>query len=46
MQYTLITPRGKIYTFFLRVVAETYQQAYGGVVVTQQVFETQETVAQ
>jgi hypothetical protein len=34
MQYTLITPKGKVYTFFIQAVALTYQQAYGGVVVT------------
>ncbi len=42
MQYTLISGNGKVYTFFLRAVAETYQQAYGGVVITQQVLRTQE----
>ncbi len=36
MQYTLISGNGKVYTFFLRAVAETYQQAYGGVIVTAQ----------
>lgn len=34
MQYTLITGNGKVYTFYIRTVAETYQQAYGGVIVT------------
>lgn len=37
MQYTLITKRGKVLTFFVKAVAETYQQAYGGVVITQQI---------
>ena len=37
MQYTLITATGKLYTFYLRAVAETYQQAYGGVIVTDEV---------
>jgi hypothetical protein len=37
MQYTLITSKGKVLTFFLKVVAEQFQQAYGGVVFTQQV---------
>jgi hypothetical protein len=32
MQYTLITGKGKVYTFFVRAVAEQFQQAYGGVV--------------
>lgn len=39
MQYTLISGNGKVYTFFLRAVAETYQQAYGGVIVTAQTLE-------
>lgn len=34
MPYTLITSSGKLYTFFVRAVAETYQQAYGGTVIT------------
>ena len=37
MTYTLITKQGKVLTFFLKAVAETYQQAYGGVVFTQQI---------
>jgi len=43
MKYTLITSNGKVLTFFLKVVAEQFQTAYGGVVITQQVLETQET---
>lgn len=46
MQYTLISGNGKVYTFFLRAVAETYQQAYGGVVITQQILEQRQTIAQ
>lgn len=42
MKYTLITSNGKVLTFFLQVVAEQFQTAYGGVVITQQVLETQE----
>ncbi len=34
MQYTLITATGKLYTFYVQALAETYQQAYGGVIVT------------
>ncbi len=30
MKFTLITAKGKVYTFFIKAVAETYQQAYGG----------------
>jgi hypothetical protein len=40
MQYTLITGNGKVYTFFLETVALQFQQAYGGVVITQQVLKT------
>lgn len=45
MQYTLIAGNGKVYTFFLKSVAELYQQCYGGVVITPQVL-TQQTVDQ
>jgi hypothetical protein len=37
MKYTLITKTGKVLTFFLRAVAETYQQAYGGVIVSDEI---------
>jgi hypothetical protein len=37
MKYTLITKQGKVYTFFVLAVAETYQQAYGGTIVTKDV---------
>ena len=37
MKYTLITSNGKVLTFFLKIVAEQFQQAYGGVVITQEV---------
>ena len=43
MQYTLLTNSGKVYTFFLQSVAETYQKAYGGVVFTQQILVDQNT---
>jgi hypothetical protein len=46
MKYTLITSNGKVYTFFIKTVAEQFRQAYGGVVFTQQVLETVETVDQ
>jgi hypothetical protein len=36
MQYTLITKTGKVYTFYIKALADTYQQAYGGVVFTPQ----------
>ena len=34
MKFTLITQSGQLYTFYVQAVAETYQQAYGGVIVT------------
>ena len=34
MKYTLITATGKVYTFYLKAVAETYQKAYGGQLIT------------
>ena len=33
MPYTLITSTGKIYTFYIRAVAKTYQGAYGGTII-------------
>lgn len=48
MKYTLVTGKGKVYTFFLKAVAEMYQQAYGGTLITDAIFdkETQdETLA-
>lgn len=46
MKYTLITSNGKVLTFFIQTVAEQFQAAYGGVVITQQVLETKEMVDQ
>jgi hypothetical protein len=34
MKYTLITATGRVYTFYLQAVAEQYQQAYGGQLIT------------
>ena len=34
MKYTLITKAGKVYTFYVQALAETYQRAYGGQVIT------------
>jgi hypothetical protein len=34
MRFTLITATGKVYTFYIQALAETYQQAYGGKIVT------------
>lgn len=31
MNYTLITSKGKVYTFYIKELAQTYQHAFGGV---------------
>ena len=36
MKYILITKNGKVLTFFVKAVAETYQKAYGGTIVNEQ----------
>jgi hypothetical protein len=42
MKFTLITGNGKVFTFFIKAVAETYQQAYGGTLFTDSIL-TKET---
>ena len=44
MNYTLITKTGKVYTFYVKALADSYQQAYGGVVITQQILVDAELV--
>ena len=44
MKYTLITSKGKVYTFYVKAVAETYQQAYGGTLFDNSVVQTAEVV--
>jgi hypothetical protein len=39
MNFTLITTKGKVYTFFVEAVAKTYQQAYGGTLMTTEQFK-------
>ena len=39
MQYTLITPTGRVMTFYVLAVAELYQVINGGTIVTANVFE-------
>lgn len=34
MEYTLITKTGKIMQFYIKAVAECYQDLYGGTIVT------------
>jgi hypothetical protein len=37
MKYTLITAKGKIYCFYVKNLAETYQKLYGGQLITEEV---------
>lgn len=37
MQFTVITKQGRVLTFFIRAVAETYVQAYGGQLITAEI---------
>ena len=39
MNYTLVTSQGRIYTFYIEATALCYQQAYGGVVFSQQILK-------
>ena len=39
MPYTLITAKGKVYTFFVMAAAQTYLQAYGGTLIDNTVLE-------
>ena len=43
MKYTLITKSGKLYTFYVLAVAQTYLQAYGGTLVTGDILTAQNT---
>lgn len=48
MKYTLVTGKGKVYTFYIKAVAETFQQAYGGTLFTNEILTKEipnETVA-
>jgi len=44
MKYTLITATGRVYTFYVQALAETYQQAYGGQLITADILV--DTIAQ
>lgn len=39
MKYTLITPTGRIYQFYLLKTAEIWQGAYGGTLITEETFK-------
>lgn len=40
MNFTLITSTGRVMTFFILTVAQQYQSAYGGTIVTATVLDT------
>ena len=46
MQYTLITKQGTVMQFYVKSVAELYQQLNGGVVITQQILVDNSTEVQ
>ena len=46
MRYTLITSKGRIMCFYVESVATMYQRLHGGVVITQQVLEELDNVAE
>lgn len=46
MTYTLITSQGKIMQFYVKSVADLYQQLNGGVVITQQILVDEITEVQ
>lgn len=43
MQYTLITGNGKVLTFFIKAVAEMYQKAYNGIIITNDIVLQEDT---
>jgi len=42
MNYTLITPKGRVYQFYLKAVAATFLKAYGGTLFDNSVVQTAE----
>jgi hypothetical protein len=38
MKYTLITSKGKVFIFNVKACAESFQQAYGGSIVTDEIW--------
>ncbi len=38
MKYTLITGKGKVFVFNILACAETFQQAYGGTLIIDQLY--------
>ena len=44
MPYTLITPKGRVYQFYLLATAQIWKGAYGGTLIDNSVVQTAETV--
>lgn len=44
MEYTLITKTGKIYQFYSKGLAKTFQGAYGGTIITAKILVDTATV--
>lgn len=38
MNYILITGKGKVYTFNIKACADIFLQAYGGTLITEQIY--------
>ncbi len=43
MKYTLITPTGKVYTFYILATAKCFHQAYGGTLIDNEIVTEMET---
>jgi hypothetical protein len=41
MKYTLITKNGKVMQFYVKQVAELYQQIHGGALLTDKILDSQ-----
>lgn len=44
MVYTVITSNGRIHVLTIKALAETYVNAYGGVIVTSDILDVKEAV--
>ena len=43
MKYTLITANGKVLTFFILDAAKTFQMAFGGEIITNEIVSVQDS---
>ena len=44
-RYTVITATGKVYVFYVKALAETYVQAYGGKLIEASILTEQRVIA-